>query len=78
MPKIEQERLADRRSESFLESMPNEVIQMSDSTFVKNFEVDFHEEEEIAYAGGIKGIRALRVQRDLINGSVLQTPGKRK
>jgi hypothetical protein len=34
---------------------------------IRNFEVDFEEEEELAYAGGIKGIRALRVQRDAIN-----------
>ena len=28
---------------------------------IKNFEVDFDEEEELALAGGIKGIRALRI-----------------
>ena len=39
---------------------------------MKNFEVDFGEEEELTYAGGIKGIRALRVQRDLINDAVVK------
>jgi len=37
---------------------------------IKNFEVDFQEEEELTYAGGIKGIRALRVQRDLIYDTI--------
>lgn len=77
MPLIEQERNAARRTESYLESKPNESIQLSDATVVKNFEVDFDEEEEVAYAGGIKGIRALRVQRDLINDSVKQTPSSK-
>ena len=50
--------------------IPNEVIHLADETLIHNFEVDFQEEEEVTYAGGIKGIRALRVQRDLINEQV--------
>jgi uncharacterized protein (DUF1015 family) len=47
----------------FIDTVPNEIIKLQDETiYVKNFEVDFgEEEEELTYAGGIKGIRALRV-----------------
>jgi hypothetical protein len=55
---------------NYVESLPNEVIHMADNTMIKNFEVDFQEEEELTYAGGIKGIRALRVQRDLIYDTI--------
>ena len=41
--------------------IPNEVIHMADETVIRNFEVDFEEEQEVTYAGGIKGIRALRI-----------------
>jgi hypothetical protein len=34
---------------------------------IYNFEVDAQEEEEIAMTGGIRGIKALRIQRQLIN-----------
>lgn len=35
-----------------------------------NFEVDFEEEEEIRFAGGVKGLRALKQQRDLIEKEI--------
>lgn len=54
--------------------MPNEIIYLPDDTLIRNFEVDFKEEEELTYAGGIKGIRALRVQRDLINETIMKEP----
>jgi len=38
---------------------------------ITNYEVGFGEEEELTYAGGIKGIRALRVQRDLIEKQIV-------
>jgi hypothetical protein len=41
--------------------VPNEVIFLNDETMIRNFEVDFAEEEELTYAGGIKGIKALRL-----------------
>ena len=54
-------------NKEFLETKPNETIHLDDKSMIRNFEVDFEEEEELAYAGGIKGIRALRVQRDAVN-----------
>jgi hypothetical protein len=54
-------------NKEFLETKPNETIRLDDKSMIRNFEVDFEEEEELAYAGGIKGIRALRVQRDAVN-----------
>ncbi len=37
---------------------------------IQNFEVDFGPEEELEMAGGIRGIRALRVQRDAIREQI--------
>jgi len=54
--------------------VPNEIIYLADDTLIRNFEVDFKDEEELTYAGGIKGIRALRVQRDLINETIMKEP----
>ena len=40
---------------------PHEKTRLMDGALITNFEVQFEEEpEEIVYAGGIKGIRALR------------------
>ena len=47
--------------QDFLETKPNETIRLEDNSMIKNFEVDFDEEEEVTWAGGIKGIRALRM-----------------
>ena len=41
---------------------------------IRNFEVDFEEEQELTWAGGVKGIRALRMQRNQINESVTGLP----
>jgi hypothetical protein len=41
--------------------VPNEVIFLNDDIMIRNFEVDFQEEEELVLAGGIKGIKALRL-----------------
>ena len=51
----------EQESKSHIESVPNEVIFLNDETMIRNFEVDFAEEEELTYAGGIKGIKALRL-----------------
>lgn len=68
MSKKDEERYQEELdAKSHIESVPNEVIYMPDDTYIRNFEVDFAEEEELTYAGGIKGIKALRMQRDLIN-----------
>ena len=40
---------------------PREVVTAVDGTLIQNFEVDFGPEEELMLAGGIRGIRALRV-----------------
>ena len=46
--------------------MPHEEIAACD-ILIKNFEVDFEEEApEIRMIGGIRGIKALRVQREYI------------
>ena len=37
---------------------------------IQNFEVDFGPEEELVMAGGIRGIRALRVQRAAIEEQI--------
>jgi hypothetical protein len=52
---------------TYIESVPNEVIKMEGDCLIRNFEVEFVNEEEICYAGGVKGIKALRMQRDLIH-----------
>jgi hypothetical protein len=41
---------------------PNEQIRANDGALIINYEVPV--EEDVVYAGGIKGIRALRMQRD--------------
>jgi hypothetical protein len=64
----EQEQLdASEAGKTYLESVPNELIQMPDELQIRNFEVDFTAEQEIRYASGVRGIKALRMQRDLIN-----------
>jgi len=62
MSKKEMEKLKDELSQkSYIETVPNEVIFLNDDTMIRNFEVDFQEEEELVLAGGIKGIKALRL-----------------
>ena len=50
--------------------MPREVIQINEGFQIQNYEVDFGPEEELVMAGGIRGIRALRVQRDAIQEQI--------
>jgi hypothetical protein len=55
-------------NKSYIDTKPKEVISLAtEPTLVNNFEVDFSQELEVMYSGGIKGIKALRVQRDLLN-----------
>lgn len=62
MSKKEMEKLQDELSQkSYIETVPNEVIFLNDDIMIRNFEVDFQEEEELVLAGGIKGIKALRL-----------------
>jgi hypothetical protein len=75
MSKKEMEKLQEElQSKSHIELMPNEVIFMNDETMIRNFEVDFAEEEELVYAGGIKGIKALRLQRELLRQTIEKQP----
>ena len=37
---------------------------------IQNYEVDFGPEEELVMAGGIRGIRALRIQRSAIEEQI--------
>ena len=43
------------------ELAPREVIHTEEGTLIQNYEVDFGPEEELVMAGGIRGIRALRI-----------------
>ena len=43
------------------ETAPREVIAIEEGALIQNYEVDFGPEEELVMAGGIRGIRALRV-----------------
>lgn len=52
---------------AFIDTKAKEVIQLPDQSQINNFEVDFKEEQSTPLVGGIKGIKALRVARDLIN-----------
>ena len=63
--KKEQKALAKEEEEKeFLKSKPREVVHTNDGVYIHNYEVDFQDEQEIMMAGGIKGLRALRLQRD--------------
>lgn len=59
------EKVADDKK-VYTEALPRECIQTNEGHLIQNFEVDFGPEEELVMAGGIRGIRALRVQRDAI------------
>ena len=61
---------AEQEEKTHIESVPNEVIHMADDSLIRNFEVDLPEEEEIRFASGVRGIKALRMQRDLINKEI--------
>ena len=47
--------------------IPAEVIKTNDEMIIKNYEVDFEDEEpDVKMSGGLRGIQALKVQRDYI------------
>ena len=47
--------------------IPTEVIKTKDDFLIKNYEVDFQDEDpDVKMSGGLRGIQALRVQRDYI------------
>ena len=49
------------------EEAPQEVIHVADSMIIKNYDVDFEEEgPDLRMLGGIRGIRALKVQREYL------------
>jgi hypothetical protein len=53
--------------------MPSEQTRAQDGALIINYEVPIEEDEDkVSYSGGIKGIRALRKQRDVINDQVQQ------
>ena len=75
LSKVDQEKAdAQDAEKTYIEAVANEVIKIkNDEMVVRNFEVEFADEEEIRYAGGIKGIKALRMQRELIHETHDQT-----
>ena len=75
LSKQDQARLAKEKEEQELvETANREIIHVEDGSLIQNYEVDFPEEEELVMAGGVKGLRALRVQRDLINQQIATAP----
>jgi len=52
------------------ELAPREVLRTEEGNLISNYEVDFGPEEELMMAGGIRGIRALRVQRKAIEEQI--------
>lgn len=56
-------KLKDKKQDQ--DQAPAEMIKAGDDLIIKNFDVDYEEESpDIRMLGGIRGIRALRVQRD--------------
>lgn len=56
----------------FIETLPSEVISYNEGygPTVSNFEVEFKDDEEIQYSGGVRGIRGLRAQRAIIQKEI--------
>ena len=52
------------------ETAPREVITTEEGALIQNFEVDFGPQEELVMAGGLRGIKALRVQREAIEEQI--------
>jgi len=47
--------------------VPAEVIKTKDDMIIKNYEVEYEEEDpDVKMSGGLRGIQALKVQRDYI------------
>ena len=58
---------AQAAEKTYIEAVPNEVIVFGEGdVHICNFEVDFKDEEEIRFASGVKGIKALKMQRELL------------
>ena len=66
LTKKEIEAIGKEMPKEYLETKPNEVIHLEEGSMIHNFEVDFKVEEELAMTSGIRGIKALRLQRALI------------
>lgn len=56
----------------FIETLPSEVIVYNEGygPTVSNFEVEFKDDEEIQFSGGVRGIRGLRAQRAIIEKEI--------
>ena len=52
------------------ELAPREVIKTEEGALIQNYEVDFGPEEELVMAAGVRGIRALRIQREAIQEQI--------
>ena len=78
--KAAEEHEASQRGKDYIDTLPNEVIHTheDDGAMITNFEVDFKEEEEITMSSGIRGIRALRAQRGLIQEKIAVEPAEGK
>eukprot|EP00347_Sterkiella_histriomuscorum_P023793 403333368 len=51
--------------------LPSEQVRASDGALIINYEVAIEEEEDkVVYSGGVRGIRALRQQRDQLNHQI--------
>ena len=57
-------------NKEYTETAPREVITTEEGALIQNFEVDFGPQEELVMAGGLRGIKALRVQRDAIQEQI--------
>ena len=57
-------------SKEHTETAPREVITTEEGALIQNFEVDFGPQEELVMAGGLRGIKALRVQREAIQQQI--------
>ena len=42
------------------------MIRVEEEILVHNFEVNLKVKKEVGYASGVRGIRALRIQRDIL------------
>ena len=51
----------EKEDQEIVETANREVIHVEDGTLIQNYEVDFTDEEELVMAGGLKGLRALKV-----------------
>lgn len=52
------------QTKHFLTDAPQEVVTTQEGALIQNFEVDFGEEKEVRMIGGVRGLKALKQQRD--------------